>query len=356
MPEDPPGGKRTKPGERRTKVACSRGLPSWLRRNQLSLAFTSYQTGRLYMVGISEEEKIAIHERQFSRAMGLYADSQKMVLGSVFQIWQMENCLAPGTLHEGHDRLYVPRIATTTGDLDIHDVGILSDGTVIFVNTLYSCLATPSATHSFKPFWQPPFISKLAAEDRCHLNGMAMRDGKPTHVTATSKSDVLSGWRDRRGEGGCVIDIGSNRVLTENLSMPHSPRWHDDRLWLLNSGSGHLGVIDTVTGKFEPRVFCPGFLRGLAFHNGFAIVGLSKPRDNAFSGLRLDEELKQRDAEPRCGIHIIDLSTGDIVQWLEFSDGVRELFEVQIIPGVRRPMALGVMNDEIHHHISIEPN
>jgi len=335
-------------------ISATRNLASWLMQNDVSLGFTSYQSGRLYLVGVDAQKRVAFHERFFARAMGLWGDSQRLLIASIFQVWRLENILAPGQLVDGHDRHYVPRVAHTTGDLDIHEMGVLGDGQILFVNTLYSCLATLSPNHSFRPYWTPPFISKLAAEDRCHLNGLAMREGQPTHVTATSKSDIVNGWRDRRGEGGCVIDVAANEVITEKLSMPHSPRWYNGELWVLNSGMGYLGTIDVKSGEFEPRVFCPGFLRGLAFHNGFAIVGLSLPRDGAFKGLALDDELKKRDAEPRCGVYIIDLKSGDIVHWIELSGAVTELFDVCALPGIRQPMATGFLTDEIHHTISID--
>ena len=50
-------------------------------------------------------------------------------------------------------------------------------------NTLFSCLAAASPTHTFRPLWRPPFVSRLAPEDRCHLNGLALRDGEPRYVT-----------------------------------------------------------------------------------------------------------------------------------------------------------------------------
>ena len=167
-------------------------------------------------------------------------------------------------------------------------------------------------------------------------------------------SDIVNGWRDRRTEGGCVIDVATNRIVTEKLSMPHSPRWHGGSLWVLDSGTGHLGTVDLASGAFEPRVFCPGFLRGLAFHNGHAIVGLSLPRDGSFSGLRLDGELKSRDAEPWCGVQIVDLKSGDIVEWIRLEGGVTELFDVRVLPGVRRPTATGFLTDEIHRAFSVE--
>ncbi len=335
-------------------ITCTRGFAGWLTRNQVSLAFSSYQSGRLYLVGVDNQGRVSFHERFLARAMGLYADPQRILLSTMFQIWRFENIQGPGQPPNACDRYYIPRVAHTTGDIDIHEIEVLGDGRIVFVNTLFSCLAYLSPIHSFQPFWRPPFISKLAAEDRCHLNGMAMRDGAPRYVTAVSQSDIVNGWRDRRSEGGCIIDITTNEIITDKLSMPHSPRWHQGQLWLLNSGTGFLGTVDLETGAFEPRVFCPGFLRGLAFHNNHAIVGLSLPRDGTFSGLQLDEELKSRDAEPWCGVQIIDLAAGDIVEWIRLEGVVTELFAVSAIPGVRWPMAAGFLNDEIHKNITIE--
>ena len=338
----------------RVNISCSRGLPGWLLRNRVSLAFTSYQTGRLYLVGIDDKKRISFHERYLARAMGLWVDPQRLVVSTLFQVWRFENVIPQDCKEPGPDRHYVPRVAHTTGDLDIHDISVMSDGRIVFVNTLFSCLATLSPTHAFRVYWKPPFISKLAAEDRCHLNGVAMKNEMPAYVTATSRSDIVNGWRNRRSEGGCVIDVANNAVVTEKLSMPHSPRWHDGRLWVLNSGTGHAGTVDLQSGMFEPRAFCPGFLRGLAFHNGHAIVGLSLPRNGSFAGLGLDDELKKRDADPWCGLQIVNLQSGDIVEWIKLEGGVSELFDVAVIPNVRWPVATGFLTDEIHKLYTFE--
>jgi uncharacterized protein (TIGR03032 family) len=201
-------------------------------------------------------------------------------MSSLYQLWRFENVLPPGQWHDGYDRLYVPRLSYVTGDIDAHDIAVDARGRVIFVNTLFSCLATTSELHSFVPLWQPPFISKLAAEDRCHLNGVALDDGKPRYVTAVSQSDVADGWRDRRQDGGCVIDVQTNETIVSGLSMPHSPRIYRDQLWLLDSGSGFFGRVDLKQGRFEPLTFCPGYARGLAFVGDFAVVGISLAREN----------------------------------------------------------------------------
>jgi len=340
--------------QRPANISCTRGLPDWLLRNQVSLVFTSYQTGRLYLVGINDKGQVSFHERFLARAMGLWAEPQRLIVSTLFQVWRFENILGPNQPAGAPDRHYAPRVAHTTGDLDIHDISVMADGRIVFVNSLFSCLATLSPVHSFRVYWKPPFISKLAAEDRCHLNGLAMKDGAPAYVTATSRSDVVNGWRNRRAEGGCIIDVGTSAVVTEKLSMPHSPRWFNDRLWVLNSGTGHLGTVNLETGAFEPRAFCPGFLRGLAFHNGHAIVGLSLPRDRSFAGLALDNELKMRDADPWCGVQIVNLASGDIVEWIKLEGAVTELMDVAVLPGVRWPVATGFLNEEIHKLYTFE--
>jgi uncharacterized protein (TIGR03032 family) len=127
-----------------------------------------------------------------------------------------------------------------------------------------------------------------------------------------------------------------------------------DKLWLLNSGTGHFGFIDLATGQFERVAFCPGYLRGLAFHGDFAIVGLSKSRENkTFSGLELDDNLKVGDAEARCGVQVIDLRSGDVVHWIRVEGVVSELYDVVALEGVVRPQALGFKTDEIRRVLRV---
>jgi hypothetical protein len=209
----------------KVEKSCSRGLATWLSSNRVSLAISSYQTGRVYLVGSDQQGRVSFFERIFERAMGIVGNAQRIYLGGLYQLWRFENVLRPNeVIHGQFDKCYVPRNAQTIGDLDIHELGIRKNGKVVFINTKYSCLAELSMTHSFKVIWKPDFISKLAPEDRCHLNGLAMVDGEPKYVTAVCKSDAVDGWRDRRRDGGVVIDIDSNEIVCEGLSMPHSER------------------------------------------------------------------------------------------------------------------------------------
>ncbi len=335
-------------------VTGSPHLSSWLAEQHVSLAFTTYQTGKLFLLGRQPGGRLAVFERTFNRAMGLWADGQTLWLSTLYQLWRLENLLQPGELYQGRDRLYVPKTANTTGDLDIHDVAIDHTGRPLFVATSFGCIATVSERSSFTPLWRPPFLSKLVAEDRCHLNGLALEDGRARFATAVSTSDVIDGWRDRRQSGGVVIEIPDGRVIATGLSMPHSPRLYRGRLWLHNSGTGHFGSIDPSGGQFEPLTFCPGYLRGLAFVGDHAVVGLSHPRDDkTFGGLALEEELSKRGTDPRCGLLIIDLRTGNVAHWLRVEGLVRELYDVAALPRVSRPMALGFKTDEIQRTIAV---
>lgn len=337
------------------EMTTSRQFLSWMAEQKLSIALTTYQIGKVFFLGLKPDGELSVFERTFNRCMGLCTTPNGLYMSSLYQVWRFENLFTQGELQDGYDRMYLPQVGNTTGDLDIHDMAVDADGQLIFVNTLFGCLATLSETHSFKPLWRPKFLSKLAAEDRCHLNGLAMKDGRPAYVTAVGESDVVDGWRDHRAGGGVVIDVQTNEVVVRGLSMPHSPRWHQGKLWLLNSGTGDFGYVDLDAGKFVPVTFCAGYMRGLTFHGDYALVGLSKPRHNkTFSGLALDENLKSRKAEPRCGIQIIDLRTGDAVHWLRIEGVVDELYDVVTLPGARRPMALGFKTDEIRRVLSIE--
>lgn len=364
---DLPEGAPSRASEPKLELTGSRQFNAWLLEQKVSLAFTTYQAGKLFLIGLQPgsagsaasptDARLSIFERTFNRCMGLWSDGQTMWMSSLYQLWRFENVLEPGQLADSYDRLFVPQVGYVTGDLDIHDVAVDGDGRVVFVNTLFGCLATFSERHSFIPLWQPPFLSKLAAEDRCHLNGLAMRDGQPRYVTSVGRSDVADGWRDRRRDGGCVIDVERNEVIVTGLSMPHSPRFYRDRLWLLDSGSGFFGSVDLDKGVFEPMTFCPGYLRGLTFVGDYAVVGLSQQRTNrTFSDLALDQNLLERDAEPRCALQVIDLRSGDIVHWLRIEGVVSELYDVVALPQVRRPMAVGFKTDEIRRMISVGSN
>jgi len=343
------------PVKDKVDITFSAGLAGFLLQQGVSFGFTSYQSGRLYLVGHSSPARLALHEATYPKAMGITGNGARIYLGTLTDIVRLENVLAADQrANQVHDKVFVPRNSHTTGSVDIHELGIRANGRIVFVNTAYNCLCEPSTTHSFRPVWKPPFISSLVREDRCHLNGLAMVDGEPGFASAVCRADVVDGWRDRRHDGGVLIDVRSNAIVAQGLSMPHSPRWYRDRLWVLNSGTGELGWIDREKGAFVPLAFLPGFLRGLAFHGDFAFVTLSKPRHGRFEGLALDQRLKDKDADAWCGVQVISLADGSVAQWLRLDGPITELFDVCTLPGVQNPITLGPQSAEIRNFITIE--
>ncbi|MBZ9857994.1 TIGR03032 family protein [Mesorhizobium sp. CA13] len=327
--------------------SMSAGLVARLKALDIALAVTSYQSGLFYLIGRNPMTGgLNVHQTPILRPMGLaHASDGTLMLAAGFHLVRFVNALeAHQRANEIFDACYVPRTVHVTGELDAHDVGIGAAGQPIFVNTRFNCLAVLSDRYSFAEVWRPPFVSTLVDEDRCHLNGLAMQEGEPAYVTAVSRSDTIDGWRDRRSDGGVVIDVRTGTIVCEGLSMPHSPRLHRGTLWLLNSGTGELGCVELPknggTGRFDPVAFCPGFLRGLAFCGKYAFVGLSKPRYRRFEGLALDARLAAADSEPWCGIQVIDLEKGNCVDWFRIDGQVAELYDLAVIPGFACPMAV----------------
>lgn len=337
------------------ELSGSRLFNNWLAAARSSLAFTTYQAGKVFLIGLQRDGRLSVFERTFERPMGLGAAPGQFWMSSRFQLWRFENFLDTGEVQDGFDALFVPVTGHTTGDIDMHDIHEGPDGTPIFVATRFNCLATLAPRGSFAEIWRPPFIDRLAAEDRCHLNGLAMDAGRPAFVTCLSRSNVFEGWRERRRDGGVVLDVASGEVVAADLSMPHSPRFHDGSLWMLQAGTGEFGRIDLASGRFDPLCFLPGFARGLSFVGHHAVIGLSRPRENrTFQGLVLNERLDRDGISPQCAIYVINLRTGDIEHRLSIEGVVEEIYDVAVLLGVTRPKMLGFRNDEIS--FAIRPN
>ena len=272
------------------EYSVSNGLLARLANLNISIAFTSYQSAILYLIGRNRAGGINVHQAAMPKPMGLCMDSGGgLTMTCGFQVLRFENVLEPDQLiNNTFDACYVPRTVHVTGRLDAHDVGLDTQGNPIFINTRYNCLATVSSLHSFEELWKPPFISALVDEDRCHLNGLAMQDNKPRYVTAVSRSDTIDGWRDRRDNGGIVIDVESNEIICTGLSMPHSPRMHNGELWLLNSGTGELGVVkidSSGNGAFEPlESSAQGFYAAFLFMATWHLLGSPNRAINVLKG------------------------------------------------------------------------
>lgn len=310
-------------------------FPQILTQLGISLVVSTYQAGKLIVLR-AEEGKINTHFRVFKKPMGLAAERGRLAIGTAYQIWELRNVPAVAQKLEPvgkHDACYLPRNSQITGDIDIHEMA-WAGRELWFVNTRFSCLCTLDFDHSFVPRWRPNFITALAPEDRCHLNGLGMVNGQPKYVTALGTTDSIRGWRENKACGGVLIDIKTNALLASNLSMPHSPRWYQGRLWVLESGNGSLATVDLASGKVETVAQLPGFTRGLDFWGALAFIGLSQVRETAvFSGIPLTQRLDER----ICGVWVVNIETGQTVAFLKFEEAVQEIFAIQILPGMRFP-------------------
>ena len=310
----------------------TQSFAEFLRQARLTLVVSTYQAGQLVLFR-PQGEGVNTHFVAMRRPMGIAVrGGQDLSVGDAHSIHSYRNLPAVGRkLEEGGDAAYLLRRSHVTGDIDVHEMVYADDGELWFINTRMSCLCTLSADASFVPRWKPPFITQYDLLDRCHLNGLGLRDGQPRYVSMLGASDQPGGWRSNKTGGGQIMDLTDNRVLIQGLCMPHSPRWYRDQLWFLSSGEGALKRVD-AHGRVHSVVEVPGFARGLAFFGRYALIGLSQVRETAvFAGL----PLTQRVTERRSGVYLVDIEAGTVVGFLHFTGDVREIFDVQLLPWVR---------------------
>jgi uncharacterized protein (TIGR03032 family) len=330
--------------DRLVRYEHSQSLVPLLRRIGCSILVSTYQAGKLVVVG-TDNQGLALGFFNFDRPMGMAVRPGWLALAARDSVWVLRTApdIAPRLEPAGrYDQLFAARSASVTGDIQAHEAAWAGDQLWV-VNTLFSCLCTVDTSYSFVPRWRPPFIKELAPEDRCHLNGMAFVDGRPKFVSFLGESVTARGWKPVKSTGGCLMDVPTGEVVVRGLCMPHSPRVQGGKLWVLDSGRGHVCLADAVAGRTETVAALPGYTRGLAFHDGLAFVGLSKIRETStFGGVPIAE---RRD-ELKCGVGIVELATGRLAAHLEFAEGVDEIFDVQVVPGVRLPAVVGPHPEE----------
>jgi len=336
-PSSPP--QSTSLPQREVKFEHTTSFVDILERHRLSLLISTYQAGRLIVVG-THQGQLSFAFHSFEQVMGVAARSNKVAVGSKRQIWFLTRAweLAPRVAPAGmYDACYLTRRAHVTGEIHGHELAWAGEELWV-VNTLFSCLCTTEGDYSFMPRWRPPFISALAAEDRCHLNGLALEGDKPRYVTALAETDTPAGWRPGKATSGCVIDVPTGATVARGFAMPHSPRLHNGKLWVLDSGKGQVVLVDVAAGRYESVAQLPGYTRGCALFGPLAFVGLSRIRETAvFSEIPL---ALGRD-ELQCGVTILDLRSGRTIASLRFASGVEEIFAVELLPGIRCPVLSG---------------
>ncbi len=321
----------------------SPNLPELLRQLNCTIALSTYQAGKVIFISAKNDHKLTQLPRHFAKPMGIALSGNKMAIACLDEVLVLANSpqlaahypKSPNT----YDALYMPRACYYTGQIDIHDLDYGLNDQLFAVNTSFSCIIKIDDNYSFTPIWQPSFITNLASEDRCHLNGMALLNGRPKYVTAFHNSDTPQGWRERVVDGGIVIDVDSGEIIARDLPMPHSPRLFDDELFLLLSATGELVKLDRNNGKYQRITQLNGFVRGLSKHGDYAFIGHSKLRKNSSTFAKL----KFAEQATIAGVSVVHLPTGALVGEIRYQTSVDEIYDVQVLPNCIQP---GILNTE----------
>lgn len=323
-------------------------LPELLLHLNCSLAISTYQAGKLIFLSPADENRLIQLPRSFDTVMGiaLQSDGSRMALACRNEILLFSNSRelaahypkAPLT----YDNLFMPRVTYHTGPLDIHDLNMDAKGNFFAVNTLFSCIMKVDGFYSFTPYWIPPFIDRLASEDRCHLNGMAFSNGKPKYATAFNRGNTARSWRADGLHTGVVMDMETNEVVCEQLAMPHSPRVFNKQLYLLLSASGELVRVDPARGRYETIFRTEGFLRGMSLYKDYLFIGLSKIRKNS----SIFGDLPVAGFAREAGILVVHLPTGSLAGKVTYLTSLDEIYDVQVLPGMLRPNILNASSPD----------
>jgi uncharacterized protein (TIGR03032 family) len=317
-----------------------------LRKLDCTLAISTFQAGKVIFISPKDDEHLVQLPRTFRQPMGIAYTEPGLAIATKDEVIVLANSPELATHYpnqpQTYDALFMPRATYYTGHVDIHDLVWGGDG-LLAVNTSFSCICRINDRFSFEPIWQPNFIDKLASEDRCHLNGMVLNQGRPKYATALGMTNAVQGWKVNIPGGGILVDVPSNEILLADLLMPHSPRLVGDDLYLLLSATGELAIAYPTEGRLEVVRQLEGFVRGMAIHKDYAFVGTSRLRRNSssFGKLPISEKAVH------CGIEIVHLPTAAWVGRIRYEASVDEIYDVQVLPGLRRP---GIVNTEGETH------
>ena len=329
-------------------------IPELLSQLNISLAISTYQAGKIVFISPKNKDSLISLPRTFEKPMGFDIKDGQMVLATKDAVICFENSkdLAkhypkkPNT----YDNLFLPRATYYTGQVDLHDIAFGKEA-IYAVNTSFSCICEVDKNYNFIPKWKPSFITNLTSEDRCHLNGMVMKNGYPKYVTALGTTDTPQGWRDNITGGGVLIDIATDTILFDGLAMPHSPIYYKDELYGLLSASGQFVHFNMQTKTVEVIKELKGFCRGLDIVDDYAFIGMSKLRKNSSTFAKLPFA----DKADTAGIKIIHIPTQSFVGEIKYTTSVDEIYEVKIIKDSIRPNILNTIDPIYKTALSI-PN
>ncbi len=309
----------------------------------ISVALSTYQAGKVVMISAYDKDRLIQFPRTFENAMGMALQGDKLAISAKASVEVLKNAKGLAVNYpkkpNTYDAMFVPRTTYHTGYLALHDMAYLNNK-LVAVNTLFSCLSYINEDENFTPFWQPPFIDDLKPEDRCHMNGMATENGEIKYLSALGSDNNKQSWRDNKMNGGILMEYPTGKILTKGLSMPHSPRIFNNKLYVLNSAQGELLEIDRKTGTKDVIVNLGGFARGMEMIGDYLFIGVSKLRHNskAFSDLPIAKT-------SFAGIIAVHLPYKTIVGQAKYKMSVDEIYDVKILKNIRRPNIIGLNNN-----------
>jgi len=323
-------------------------IPELLSRLKCSIALSTYQAGKLVFISAKDENALIQLPRTFQKPMGIAEDveTDKIAVACKDEIIVFSNSKDLAAYYpkspNKYDALYMPRVTYHTGNLDLHDLRFGKNGKLFAVNTLFSCIIAIDDNFNFTPYWQPSFIDKLVSEDRCHLNGMIVKDGKPKYATAFNTGNSFGSWREKITETGVLINVESNEIVAEGLAMPHSPRLFYNDAYVLLSATGELVKIDINTGQKETILKLNGFVRGMDLYKDYLFIGLSKLRKNSSTFGKLPFAEMANEA----GIVVVHLPTASIAGKITYLTSLDEIYDVHILANKQRPNILNTITDD----------
>ena len=342
--------KQKKNQQELTHFSCkfTSNIPQLLHELNCSIAISTYQAGKVVFISVKNGDTLVQLPRNFEKAMGIAEDVEKdkIAIACKDEVIVFKNSKELAKFYpkapDKYDALYLPRATFHTGAIDIHDLNFGDNGELYAVNTLFSSIVRIDDNYNFTPYWTPPFIDKITSEDRCHLNGMAMLNGKPKYATAFNNGNTSQSWRDRVTESGIIMDVEKNIIIAEGLAMPHTPRIFNNELYVLLSATGELVKVNAESGDYDVIVSLDGFVRGMSFHKDYLFIGLSKIRKKSTTFGKLDFSENSNEA----GIVVIHLPTKRIIGKLTYLTSLEEIYDIHILANKKRPNILNTINDD----------
>ena len=332
----------------------SPNIPELLLQLNCTLVISTYQAGKLLFISAKDNSNLVQLAKTVQKPMGIAFNGNKLAVAGKTNVLVYasvpEMAVSYPRQANTYDNIFLPRSQHITGLIDMHDI-VWTGDKLLMVNTKFSCLSWLSSQYNFESFWQPPFITALVPEDRCHLNGVAMQGDHPKYVSMFSDTDIAQGWRNIRTNGGLIMDVDSGEKVAANLAMPHTPRIVEDKLIVLQSATGEVSEIDAATGKCTVVKHLGRYVRGMAYYKGFLFVAFSKIRQQSSAFADLPIAASSNEA----GIAVIHFASGNVVGEIKYQSSVEEIYDLQVLP-YRRPGMVNFDQPEKDIAISLPDN